>query len=231
MVIGDGMVAKSFMHYQDTDQVLIFASGVSNSKLAILSEFEREKSLLDHIIEANPGRRIVYFSTFNLYDPKECNSAYCLHKLDMEDYISSKVPVYNIFRLGHVVGRSSNSYTILSYLYKAINEGTYFDLWKFAGRNLIDIDDASKICSYIIDHNLFNNKITDVCNIQNTSVQEIVNILEELFGKKGVYRIVDAGGNPVFRNNDEVQRIALSLGILFNDSYARSVINKYYVHS
>jgi hypothetical protein len=46
-----------------------------------------------------------------------------------------------------------------------------------------------------------------------------------------VYRIVDAGGNPVFRNNDEVQRYALSLGILFNDSYARSVINKYYVHS
>ena len=149
----------------------------------------------------------------------------------MEDYISSKVPDYNVFRLGHVVGRSSNSYTILSYLYKAINEGIPFDLWKFAERNIIDIDDASCICSYIIDNNLFNKRITDVCNIQNTSVPEIVKILEELLGKKGVYRIVDMGGNSLFTKNDELQRIALNLGILFNDSYVRCVITKYYFHS
>jgi UDP-2-acetamido-2,6-beta-L-arabino-hexul-4-ose reductase len=229
VVIGDGMVARSFLHYQDSDRVLIFASGVSNSKLAVTGEFEREKSLFDQVLKTNPGRKIIYFSTFNLYDPKECNSPYCLHKLDMEDYISSKVPVYNVFRLGHVVGRSYNSYTILSYLYKAIKEGIPFDLWKHAGRNLIDIDDVSKICSYIIDNNLFNNNITDVCNIRNTSVQEIVNILEELLGKKGVYRIIDQGGNPVFTINNEMQRIALDLGILFNESYARRVIYKYYV--
>ena len=45
MVVGNGMVASKFIHYSERDDVIIFASGVSNSKSAIKTEFDREKKL------------------------------------------------------------------------------------------------------------------------------------------------------------------------------------------
>jgi nucleoside-diphosphate-sugar epimerase len=227
MVIGNGMVAKSFSQYLEREDVVVFASGVSNSKLAIESEFEKEKNLLKKVLQNHEGKKIVYFSTFNLYDPVEKNSAYCLHKLDMEQFISANVPVYNIFRLGHVAGQSAQQYTILSFLYNAINDGTSFNLWKHASRNIIDIDDISKICSYIIDNDLYLNEITNICNSNNTTIVEIVTILERMLDKKGNYTVFDLGGCPDVDNN-KIRSIATNLGVNFDDSYVENVIFKYY---
>ncbi|MDI6034453.1 hypothetical protein QLS91_15345 [Flavobacterium sp. LB2P84] len=227
MVIGNGMVAKSFSQYLERENVVVFASGVSNSKLAIESEFEKEKNLLKKVLQEHEDKKIVYFSTFNLYDPVEKNSPYCLHKLDMEEFISANVPVYNIFRLGHVAGQSAQQYTILSFLYNAIKDGTSFKLWKHASRNIIDIDDISKICSYIIDNEWYLNQITNICNNKNTSIVEIVDILEGMLNKKGNYSIFEEGGCPSV-DNTKIRLIATDLGINFDDSYVKDVIIKYY---
>lgn len=227
MVIGNGMVAKSFSQYLERENVVVFASGVSNSKLAIESEFEKEKNLLKKVLQEHEDKKIVYFSTFNLYDPVEKNSPYCLHKLDMEEFISANVPVYNIFRLGHVAGQSAQQYTILSFLYNAIKDGTSFKLWKHASRNIIDIDDISKICSYIIDNEWYLNQITNICNNKNTSIVEIVDILEGMLNKKGNYSILEEGGCPSV-DNTKIRLIATDLGINFDDSYVKDVIIKYY---
>jgi UDP-2-acetamido-2,6-beta-L-arabino-hexul-4-ose reductase len=227
MVIGDGMVAQNFKHYQEREDVIIFASGVSNSKLAISSEFDREKSFLKQTLVEFRGTKLVYFSTFNLYDPQEQTSAYCLHKLNIEDYIGQHVPKYNIFRLGHVAGNSVNQSTILNFLYDAIKNETPFKLWKNASRNIIDIDDINKLCSYIIDNDLYINQITNISNTYNTSLPEIVQTMEEITGKKGRFTIIEGGGNPEAKNTD-IQPIAQHLGILFDDSYAKRVIYKYY---
>lgn len=230
MVIGNGMVAKSFVQYLVREDVVVFASGVSNSKLAIESEFEKEKNLLKKVLQEQEGKKIVYFSTFNLYDPVEKNSPYCLHKLDMEEFISANVPVYNVFRLGHVAGQSAQQYTILSFLYNAINDGTSFNLWKYASRNIIDIDDISKICSYIIDNDLYLNQITNICNSKNSTIVEIVAILERILNKKGNYTVFDQGGCPEV-DNTKIRFIAKELGINFDNSYVENVIFKYYGHS
>jgi nucleoside-diphosphate-sugar epimerase len=230
MVVGDGMVAKSFSQFNNRNDVIIFASGVSNSKINISEEFDKELDLLKTTLSENPRKKLVYFSTFNLYDPIERSSPYCVHKLNMEAYIESTVPHYYIFRLGHVVGRSTNQYTILSFLYNAIKDGTSFNLWKSASRNIIDIEDISKICSYFIDNDLYLNQITDVCNIKNTSVPDIVKILEEMLNKKGVYTIIEAGGNPEVYNSD-IGKLASDLGIYFDESYPKRVIYKYYRNS
>ena len=230
MVVGDGMVAKSFCQYDKRDDVVIFASGVSNSKIKIIEEFEKEYYLLKTTFIENPGKKLVYFSTFNLYDPIERSSPYCVHKLNMEAYIKNTVPNYHIFRLGHVVGCSTNQYTILSFLYNAIKEGTSFNLWKFASRNIIDIEDISKLCSYYIDNDIYLNQITDVCNIKNTSVPDIVKIIEEMLNKKGVYTIIEAGGSPEVYNS-EIGKVASELGIYFDESYPKKVIYKYYQKS
>jgi nucleoside-diphosphate-sugar epimerase len=227
MVIGNGMVAKSFAHYLERQDVVVFASGVSNSKLAIASEFQREKNLLQKALDENKGKKIIYFSTFNLYDPIEKNSAYCLHKLDMEEFLSINAPLYNIFRLGHVAGRSAKQYTILSFLSNAIEDGTSFKLWKHASRNIIDIDDINKICSYIIDNDLYLNQITNICNNKNTTIVEIVDILEAMLNKKGNYSVFEEGGCPDV-DNTKIRLIATDLGVNFNDSYVKDVIVKYY---
>ena len=227
MVIGNGMVAKSFKQYLERENVVVFASGVSNSKLIIKSEFEKEKNLLKKVLQEHEGKKIVYFSTFNLYDPLEKNSPYCLHKLDMEEFISVNVPVYNIFRLGHVAGQSLQQNTILNFLYNAINDGTSFKLWKRASRNIIDIDDISKICSYIIDNEWYLNQIINICNSKNTTIVEIVDILERMLKKSGNYTVLDQGGCPTV-DNTKIRSIAKDLGINFDKSYVNDLIIKYY---
>ena len=71
------------------------------------------------------------------------------------------------------------------------------------------------------------NQIKDICNTKNTSVPDIVKILEEMLNKKGVYKIIDAGGNPEVRSSD-IGKIAADLGINFDDYYPKKVIYKYY---
>ncbi len=46
MVVGHGMIGNGFSHYKFNDEVIIFASGVSNSKDNSILNFERENDLL-----------------------------------------------------------------------------------------------------------------------------------------------------------------------------------------
>jgi len=227
MVIGNGMVAKCFLNYLNNDKVVVFASGVSNSKLLVANEFKREEILLRRTIQSIENKKLIYFSTFNLYDPNESGSAYCLHKLNMENLIKSEMKNFNIFRLGNVAGQNANQHTILSFLYKSIIEQTEFELWRGASRNIIDIDDISKICSYIIDNDLFLEEITNVCNSQNTSVLEIVRIMEDITSLSGKYIIKEKGGSPNV-DNSKIQDIAKKIGVIFDNTYARRIICKYF---
>lgn len=230
MVVGNGMVASKFNHYCERDDVIIFASGVSNSKIAIKSEFAREKKLIKNTLINNIEKKLIYFSTFNLYDPAEKTSPYCLHKLDMEKFIISNAPRYNIFRLGHVAGSLAKEYTILSFLFNSIKNGSLFKLWKYATRNIIDIDDVSKICTYIIDNDLYQNDITNICNTHNTSIIDLVTILESVMKKKANYTIIKSGDSPKF-DNDKIKLISKKLGISFDSYYVKNLIIKYYSSS
>ena len=67
MVIGNGLLGKSMSLFVDHDDVLIFASGVSNSKENRPSEYEREFNLLHKFLGTE--QKIIYFSTCSvLYD-------------------------------------------------------------------------------------------------------------------------------------------------------------------
>ena len=46
MIIGNGLLAKAFIEYKNNDEIVIFASGVSNSLEEKQSEFKRETDLL-----------------------------------------------------------------------------------------------------------------------------------------------------------------------------------------
>ena len=46
MVVGSGLLANTFKSYSDNEDVIIFASGVSNSGCVDLEQFKRELNLV-----------------------------------------------------------------------------------------------------------------------------------------------------------------------------------------
>lgn len=227
MVIGNGTVANSFTHYANNSKVLIFASGVSNSKSNNESDFRREETLIKESIKEYQDYRFVYFSTFNIYDNSEKDSPYCLHKLKMEKIITDNVYNYHIFRLGHVAASASKKHTVLSFLVDAITSGEKFNVWQNAARNIIDIDDISKICTYIIDNEMYTNNTLDICNTSNIKIPNLVGLIEDISGIKGIYTNLDCGEEPVLRDNP-LEPIFEDLNIHFDAGYVRRVITKYY---
>jgi hypothetical protein len=55
MIIGNGIIANAVRSY-DREDIIFFASGVSNSLETRVSEFEREFSLLKTVYENNRKR-------------------------------------------------------------------------------------------------------------------------------------------------------------------------------
>ena len=84
MIIGNGLVAKKFKHYKRN--VIIFASGVSNSLETNDIQFYKEKQLLEDTLKKHPDKLLIYFSSRNV---DLLNSPYYQHKLNMENLIKS----------------------------------------------------------------------------------------------------------------------------------------------
>jgi nucleoside-diphosphate-sugar epimerase len=124
MIVGNGLIAKAFYdNYANRDDVLIFASGVSNSSNIDPKEFIREKTLLKSFLTER--KKIVYFSTCSIEDPSLENSPYILHKLEMEELVKG-VNDYLIFRLPQLAGKTDNPNTLLNFLYRKIKKSGIF---------------------------------------------------------------------------------------------------------
>ncbi len=228
MVLGNGLVANGFRKYRDCDDYLIFASGVSNSASTDVDAFARERKLLSQALYDHQDKIFIYFSTCSVYDTSLKDSAYVKHKLDMEKLIAERHNDYHIFRVSHLVGRSVNPHTILNFFVQHIISGQHFFLWEKATRNIIDINDAFKVCDYIINHKVFRNKITNIGSKVNYPVMQIVHTIESVFGKKARYSLTGKGADPLV-NIVDIERIFTVLNIYFNDEYLEKLIRKYYV--
>ena len=102
MVIGNGLIAKRFGSYSNEERFLVFASGVSNSKTTDAGLYKREAELLLQSLAANTGKTFIYFSTCSFYDHEEQQSAYVLHKKEMETLIKERAAYYYIFRISNL---------------------------------------------------------------------------------------------------------------------------------
>ncbi|MGH2649118.1 MAG: hypothetical protein ACRDE8_16180, partial [Ginsengibacter sp.] len=137
MVIGNGMIANRFAKYEDDNDIIIFASGVSNSKDKEHEHFSREFQLIKKTINDYPKKIFVYFSTCSVEDPDLASAPYVIHKKKVEKFIKENVGKYYLFRISNLAGTSNNPYTLLNYFIFNILNNHPLNVWANAFRNII----------------------------------------------------------------------------------------------
>ncbi|MGG7439427.1 NAD-dependent epimerase/dehydratase family protein [Chryseobacterium arthrosphaerae] len=202
MIIGNGILANAIRFY-DREDVIFFASGVSNSLEKNPAEFEREISLLKSVMNQHPDKKLIYFSTCSIYDASKTASPYVMHKLTIEKIIAEQHSNFIIFRVGNAVGRGGNPNTLINFLKSSILSENKLTIHNNARRILIGTDDiASFVGKYIND---FNHEIINLAYPYQYSLPEILSALEDHLGKKANYESVDEGSfyNIEFNNLTE----------------------------
>lgn len=228
MIIGAGMMARSFLKY-DFDEILVFASGVSNSKTTDDFEFFREISLLESLVSKHLNKTLIYFSSCSLGNNILNRDAYHLHKLYIENWISENIPKYIIFRLPNVVGpQSNNTNTLLPFLIKNIKNGLLIQVWSGAVRNIIDVEHVAIIVNYIIEHNLYLNCVVNIANSENIIISELIKILEIHLGMRAKIDFIKTPDENFSIDISQIEQIAKESGILFGSNYVLEVLKKYY---
>jgi len=226
MIVGHGLIATAFRSsdFENDPNVVIYASGVSNSGEVRNEAFLREKAMLVEVLAS--GKFICYFSTCSVNDPELQDTPYVVHKKEMEALVSSAKD-YVIFRLPQVVGRTPNPNTLTNFIYNKIMSGEQFHVWQHAKRNLIDVDDVALIVNYLV-RNASVNKITvNVASPDSISIATLVSIFELVLNKKAHYDLVDAGGTyPI--DIGLTSAVASQAGVKFDGSYIERLIRKYY---
>jgi hypothetical protein len=113
MIVGNGDLASVL---PDRDDLLFFASGVSNSQETRESEFQREIALLTR---QPRNKRLVYFSSLSVF---YSDSRYANHKRAMEATIKKFSKYYCIIRLGNITF-GTNPHTFLNFIRNQYKEG------------------------------------------------------------------------------------------------------------
>ena len=192
MIIGNGLIANSFLD-SDLNNIIIFASGVSNSKEENLLEFDREKKLLLRIIYENFNKKIVYFSTCDFYDSKK-NSKYLNHKFEMETLIKENCKSWIIYRVSQIIGNGNRNNLLFNFILN-IKEGIKFNLYGNFERNLISIGDVKFIVLKYIKN--CDKEIINIGNPKNIKVKQIVKTIEK--NVKIPSKIIELPGENFFK--------------------------------
>lgn len=200
MVIGRGLIAKAFEQYQTNEEVIIFASGVSNSKCTNEDEFNRELNLINE--HRNNNKLFIYFSTISIFDPSLKQRAYVKHKLACEKLITEHFNNYLICRLPNVVGPSNNPNTMINYFTSCIKNNQKIEIQKNAYRYLIHIDDVFNAVHHFLSKNEQENEIVNISHSQPFSVSNIVTELQKKLNKNGETTVIAGGSKYEIPNLD-----------------------------
>lgn len=225
MIIGNGLIAKSLQTI-DSEKVLFFASGVSNSLETRDSEFEREHSLLINSIQNYAGKTFIYFSTCSIYDSSKNNSLYVLHKLKMEQIIAESCDEYYILRISNAVGKGGNPNLLVNYLVGAIENKTKITVHTKATRNLIDVSDVSTITQEIIN-NFSPNQIINLAYLQNFSIIEITETISDILQIEPILHLQNEGSGYEIEVS-KIESYFKRNNLNDKDQYLRNLISKYY---
>ena len=225
MIVGNGLIASLFTDI-DSENIIFFASGVSNSSETNLEQFQREENLVLKTLEQSNDKLFIYFSTCSIYDSSKTNSPYVLHKLHMEEIVKSTAAKFLILRVSNVVGKGGNPNLLMNYLVRSVENQETINVHTKATRNLIDAEDVKNLTlQFIKDQNF--NKIYNLAYLQNYSVIEILEILEKKYQKKLNLNLIKSGSGYQI-NIPEVENYFLENGLQNKESYLCNILEKYY---
>ena len=222
MVIGNGMIATAFSKYKDDENVIIFASGVSNSKENKPDAFKREFDLLKKYV--NIKAKIVYFSTTSIEGESLMHSYYVKHKIHMESFIKENFDNFLIFRLPIVIGKTNNVNTFFNAIKNKIKSKELIEIKKDASIHIIDVEDLVNILPVLIveEHNITIN----ICFNNRIKVTDIVSMMENILKTKSNKKIVD-GGSTFEALDDRFMRYVKKNSIGRKKTYNESILKKY----
>ena len=187
------MIARRFGDFAERSDVVIFASGVSNSKETRSEPFARERLLVEETLHQTTGCLFVYFSTASVDDPTEQGSPYVIHKLELEQLIAEQATDYLLVRASNVVGGPGNPHTVLNFFVDRVRRNEPFTIWRQASRNLIDLDDVYRVVIHYIAEPTSWNRTILVANPHSVSPLTLVQAVEAHIGQRARYELVDKG--------------------------------------
>lgn len=137
MIIGDGDIAGVL---PDRNDLLFFASGVSNSQETRESEYEREeKLLLDQLPKDKWGvvnPHIVYFGSLSVF---YSDTRYARHKRRMEEIVKCNFPLHTIIRIGNITW-GTNPHTLINHFKAMAESGEPLDI-QDTTRYVVEMDE------------------------------------------------------------------------------------------
>lgn len=225
MIIGNGLIASLFTDC-DQENIIFFASGVSNSLETKKEEFLREENLIRKTIAENPNKVFIYFSTCSIYDSSKTESQYVLHKLKMEQIITQLCYQYLILRLSNAVGNGGNPNLLINYLVRSVKNSETINVHTKATRNFIDTEDIKNIVIQLIKNKNFN-KIINIAYPENYTIIEILEILERFFQIKPTLNLVKSGSGYLIDIPD-IQDYFNQHSLTNKEAYLHKILEKYY---
>lgn len=237
-IIGNGMIANAFINNcRSFDFPLyVFASGVSNSLCEEENEFNREIDLLKNtLLEClRHDGTIVYFSSAGaLYSSsnepsKETDfpcpkTLYGKHKLFCEDLIRDSNVNYLIARLPNVVGKTKNTKQLIPFLVHSARAG-FVKLLENARRDIIDIDDVSRIIFALLDCSQ-RNLTLNIASGNSILVLDIFKEIQSILRLHPKVEIIKAGDVHLF--DVSLMKSLLPGNFFFEKNYYKKVIKKY----
>lgn len=226
MIVGNGLLARAFEPwFGETRDIVVFASGVSNSLETRADEFARETALLRPRLDSE-ARRFIYFSSCGVAADESELTPYMRHKRSMESLVLS-APHGLVLRLPQVVGRTKNHHTLTNFLRDHIVSGKHFTVWAHAERNLIDIDDIVKIGVRLAEELPTKASVVSIAAARSLLMPKIVGIFERVLGNTANCSYVEKGA-PMVIDTTMAEIMSARLGINLGDSYIEHVITKYY---
>lgn len=225
MIIGSGLIASLFSD-RDSEDIVFFASGVSNSSETSELQFLREENLIRETIKNNSQKTFVYFSTCSIYDSSKKNSLYVLHKHKMEEIIMNAMKSFLILRISNAVGNGGNENLLMNYLVRSLKAGEKITIHEKATRNLIDVEDIKNITLSLIANNV-SNSIINIAYPKNYAIKNLVDIIEIYFNKKTDHTLEKTGSGYEI-SIPETENYFVQNSLLDKEEYIVNILKKYY---
>lgn len=225
MIVGTGLIASQFNDWWKDKDVIIFASGVSNSKENRLHEYEREKELLKTFHSSN--KLLVYFSTCHIFDEEQSDSFYVKHKLEIEDIVKRNFKNYFILRLPLVIGQNKNPNSLFNYFFTEIINKRVINIHKNAIRYFLDIENIEPMIKYVYENQNEWNKTVNMVFDDPIPVLKVIEFMESSIGLDARKNIINKGSNYIISNDTFKKYKSKIFPTIKDEKYSERVFKKH----